>query len=65
VINARLSYDFFELTKQHFSLIADFFNLFNFDTPTGYNVQDIASTFGTVSGRLSPFRLQLAARYQY
>ncbi len=64
-VDLRVSYDFHDLIKQHIVLIADFFNLFNLATPTTLNSSDIASLYGTVGSRQTPFRFQLGLRYIY
>ena len=64
-VNLRVSYDFHELIKQHVILIADLFNLFNLSQATGINNQDQMGLYGTVTGRQTPFRFQLALRYVY
>ncbi|MFY0576097.1 carboxypeptidase regulatory-like domain-containing protein [Cystobacter fuscus] len=67
-VNARVSYDFGELTGQKFTLIVDAFNLLNLSTPT--NVVNLDGTaavnnFGLASARQTPLRVQLGLRYQY
>jgi hypothetical protein len=66
-VNMRVAYDFSELTGQKFTLIADAFNLFNTATPTALLRDDVVgtNTFGQVSSRQQPLRLQLGLRYQY
>jgi hypothetical protein len=67
-VNARVAYDFEELTGQKFTLIADVFNLFNTATPTALLRDDSTSlpnNFGQVSSRQQPLRVQLGLRYQY
>ncbi|HYO53867.1 carboxypeptidase regulatory-like domain-containing protein [Archangium sp.] len=67
-VNARVAYDFEELTGQKFTLIADMFNLFNTATPTALLRDDstiLPNNFGQVSARQQPFRLQLGLRYRY
>ncbi|EPX57499.1 protein oar [Cystobacter fuscus DSM 2262] len=66
--NARISYDFSELTGQKFALIADVFNVFNLGAPTGLvTTENVGATsnFGLASARQQPLRVQLALRYQY
>ncbi|OJH38664.1 TonB-dependent receptor [Cystobacter ferrugineus] len=65
--NARVSYDFSELTGQKFAVIADVFNVFNFGTPTAVETVDIvgSNNFGLATSRQQPLRVQLAVRYQY
>jgi hypothetical protein len=67
-LNARMQYDFKELTGQQLTLIADAFNVLNLATPTGFNHTDVTSipnNFGMVSSRMQPFRLQLGLRFQH
>ena len=65
IVNVRISYDFKEVINQHLIIMADFFNLFNFDTPTGLTATD-TPTFGQANtGRIAPLRMQLAARYLF
>lgn len=67
-VNARVAYDFSQLTGQKFTLIADVFNLFNTTTATALRRDDVTtfpSNFGQVSARQQPFRAQLGLRYQY
>lgn len=68
LVNARVSYDFSELTGQKITLIADGFNLFNVATATALRGDDVVATpntFGLVSARQQPLRVQLGLRYQY
>ncbi|MBL9042646.1 MAG: TonB-dependent receptor [Myxococcales bacterium] len=70
-INVRLQYDLHELIRQHLSVIVDLFNILDLSTPiggsnqAGFESRDIATTFGTVLGRQTPFRAQFGVRYQY
>jgi len=64
ILNVRVSYDFHELIKQHLILIADMFNLFNLRTPTSVVTANLP-TYGSVGGRVTPFRFQLGLRYIY
>ncbi len=70
-INVRLQYDMHELIRQHLSVIVDLFNILDLSTPiggsnqAGFENRDIATTFGTVLGRQTPFRAQFGVRYQY
>ncbi|HEX8818409.1 MAG TPA: hypothetical protein VF794_00670, partial [Archangium sp.] len=67
-VNARVSYDFQELTGQKFTLIADGFNLFNMSAATALRTTDTLTTpntFGQVTSRQQPLRVQLGLRYQY
>ncbi len=67
-VNARVSYDFAELTGQKFTLIADGFNLFNLAAATGVRSIETVTTpslVGQVSARQQPLRVQLGLRYQY
>jgi hypothetical protein len=63
-VDARVSYDFHSLIKQHLIVIADLFNLFNLQNGTGIDNTDTA-TYGTVQGRQKPFRFQVGLRYLY
>ena len=60
-----------ELIRQHLSVIVDLFNILDLSTPiggsnqAGFENRDIATTFGTVLGRQTPFRAQFGVRYQY
>ena len=68
VVNARVSYDFYELTGQRFTLIADGFNLFNAGTANAVRRDDVLTVpnnFGQISSRIQPLRVQLGLRYQY
>jgi hypothetical protein len=70
VVNARLSYDFSELIKQHVILIFDFFNLLNLGAAqaagSGFPLRESnTSTFGLVAAHQTPFRFQLGLRYVY
>ena len=64
VLNARVSYDFHHLIKQHIIVIFDMFNLLGLNAPTSVEQTDIAN-FGKVTGRQPPFRFQLGLRYIY
>ena len=64
VVNARLSYDFHALIRQHVILIGDLFNMFNLDVATAVESRDLP-TFGQVRARQTPFRFQLAVRYLF
>jgi hypothetical protein len=67
-VNARVSYDFAELTGQKFTLIADGFNLFNMAAATALRTTENASSpslIGQATARQQPLRLQLGLRYQY
>lgn len=66
VIDARVTYDLASLftDKVHLQLIADVFNVFNLDTPTGVVNRDLA-TFGQVTTRQAPLRAQLGLRIMY
>jgi hypothetical protein len=71
VVDARVTYDFYELTHQHLLLIADLFNLFNLgaaNSPNGGGAalenQNVPS-FGQVTSHQQPFRFQLGLRYTY
>ncbi len=63
-VNLRASYDLHRLIKQHVRIIFDFFNLLNTGTPSSIRGSD-SSTFGLVTGRQTPFRMQLGLRYDY
>jgi outer membrane receptor protein involved in Fe transport len=64
-VDARISYDLHEvLQKVHLTLIADFFNAFNLDSPTEIQNNDVPS-FGQVQSRQLPLRVQLGVRFQY
>jgi hypothetical protein len=63
-LDLRASYDFHGLIKQHIILIADLFNVFNLRTAVGVEQQDLP-TFGQITSRQQPFRLQLGLRYVY
>jgi hypothetical protein len=70
-INVRLQYDMHELIRQHLSVIVDLFNILDLSTPVGgsnqagFENRDIATSFGTVLSRQTPFRAQFGVRYQY
>jgi hypothetical protein len=67
-VNARVSYDFAELTGQKFTLMLDGFNVFNMAAPTALRTTDTLTTpntFGQVTARQQPLRVQLGLRYQY
>ncbi len=70
-INLRFQFDMHELIRQHLSVIVDLFNVLDTSTPiggsnqAGFESRDIATTFGTVLSRQTPFRAQFGVRYQY
>ena len=74
-IDLRVQYDAFALLHQHLSAIVDIFNSLDLSTPVGgsnqfgfenrYNLNPATTTFGTVSNRQLPLRVQFALRYQY
>lgn len=67
-VNARVSYDFSELTGQKFQLIIDTFNLLNLGSGTNIVSTDsvgAVNNFGLVNARQQPLRVQLGLRYQY
>jgi len=67
-VNARLSYDFAELTGQKITLIADGFNLFNMAAATALRTTENTpgpSLVGQATARQQPLRVQLGLRYQY
>ena len=70
-INVRMQFDMYELVRQHLSLIVDLFNVLDTSTPiggsnqAGFENRDIATTFGTVLSRQTPFRAQFGVRFQY
>lgn len=63
-VNARISYDTYELWHQHFLLIVDIFNLFNLGQENELLINN-DTTFGQVSNRLQAFSVQFGARYIY
>ena len=64
-LDARISYDLHSVLKKvHLTLIADLFNVFNLDTPTGIEVRD-TTTYGQIRTRMTPLRAQLGLRIQY
>lgn len=64
-VDARVTYDFHGLIRQHLILIADFFNVFNLTPATAIENTDIP-TYGQVTSRSQlPFRFQLGLRYIY
>ena len=67
VVNLSARYDLFDLARQHVIVTVDVFNLFDSYTATAIRNGDTAppSTFGGVTGRLTPFAMQLGVRYQY
>ncbi|WNG16844.1 carboxypeptidase regulatory-like domain-containing protein [Cystobacter fuscus] len=67
-VNARVSYDFSQLTGQKFALIVDAFNVLNLGAPTAITTTDTVgavNNFGLVTSRQQPLRVQLGLRYQY
>jgi Carboxypeptidase regulatory-like domain/TonB dependent receptor len=63
-VDLRLAYDFHALIKQHVILMADFFNLFNLSSVLFVDSTN-SSSFGTVQGRMDPFRFEVGLRYLY
>ena len=65
-VDTRISYDLGAtlLKKVHLTFIADIFNMFNLDSATDLQNIDVP-TFGTITSRQTPLRVQLGARLQY
>ena len=64
-LDTRISYDLQSVLKKvHLTLIADVFNLFNLDSATGLQARDLM-TFGQITSRQRPLRVQLGLRLQY
>lgn len=63
-MNARVSYDFHDLIKQHLIVILDMFNVLGLNQPTSIRQSDVPQ-FGQVTARQNPFRAQIALRYVY
>jgi hypothetical protein len=63
-VDLRVGYDFYGMIKQHVIVMADFFNLFNLNTPVALDTT-AGPTFGTFVQRQEPFRFELGLRYMY
>ncbi len=64
-MDTRISYDLQSVLKKvHLTLIADVFNLFDLDSATNLQTRDLA-TFGQITSRQRPLRVQLGLRLQY
>ncbi len=72
-MDLRLQFDFHSLIRQHLSLIADLFNVFNLSSATNsggtggtraVENRDVP-TYGTINARQTPFRAQFGLRYVY
>jgi hypothetical protein len=68
-IDVRAQYDILDpfrsrVGNHRLSFIVDVFNALDLSVPTGFETNN-ASTYGNVSNRQVPLRVQLGARYQY
>ena len=68
-IDLRAQYDILDpfrarVGNHRLSFIVDIFNSLDLSVPTGFENRN-ATTYGTVTGRQTPLRAQLAVRYQY
>lgn len=73
-IALRAQYDLHSITQQHISAIVDVFNLLDLSSPanTGSNTTNQSgfesrnsASYGAVTNRQVPFRVQFGVRYQY
>ncbi len=68
-IDVRAQYDILDpfrsrVGNHRLSIIVDIFNALDLSVPTTFETNN-AATYGTVSARQTPLRVQLGARYQY
>lgn len=67
-LNVRVTYDFYDLLKQHLTLIGDVFNVLNAAVPSTLQENNTIpiNRFGEIQARTpAPFRVQFGIRYQY
>lgn len=75
-LSVRAQYDLYGLIRQHLSLIVDVFNVLDLSSPTRTNTTQASTyqpafearnsaSYGAVTGRQIPFRVQFGARFQY